>query len=89
MRKSVLSATILATLLAVPAVPGTVHAQGFYVGPGGVGFDDGRPRRGYYEERRRSGRGEMCRELRRACMYKRELGEEGGGNCSRYRRNCT
>lgn len=86
MRISLLKAAVLAALV---AVPGLVHAQGFYVGPGGVGFDDGRPRRGYYEERRRGGYREMCRELRRACMYKEELGEEGAGNCRRYRRTCT
>lgn len=95
MYRSVLSAAVLAAFL---ALPGTVYAQGFYVGPGGVGFDDGRPRRGYddarprrgyYEERRGGGRREMCRELRRACMYKEELGEQGGGNCRRYRNACT
>jgi hypothetical protein len=30
-----------------------------------------------------------CAELRRACLYKRELGERGQGNCSRYRAECT
>jgi hypothetical protein len=30
-----------------------------------------------------------CAELRRACLYKRELGERGQGNCSRYRAACT
>ncbi|KAF2989990.1 hypothetical protein OGR47_17755 [Methylocystis sp. MJC1] len=34
------------------------------------------------------GSGANCRELRRACMYKRELGEEGMGNCQRYRELC-
>lgn len=29
-----------------------------------------------------------CRELRRACLYKRELGEVGMGNCQRYRELC-
>ena len=83
MRTTLLSAAALAALL---AVPGTVFAQGFYIGPGGVRVDDGR--RGYYEERRGSSPG-MCRDLRRACMYKEELGEQGGGNCRRYRRLCT
>jgi hypothetical protein len=36
----------------------------------------------------RWGYGPDCRELRRACMYKRELREEGRGNCERYRRLC-
>jgi hypothetical protein len=82
MRKLVLSTAALAALVAVPH---TGFAQGFYVGPGGVGFDDGR--RGYYEERR-GGYREMCRELRRACLYKEELGDEGRGNCRRYRARC-
>lgn len=85
MRKCILGAAALAALF---AVPGTVYAQGIYVGPGGVGFDDGRPRRGYYEERRGGGYREMCRELRQACIHKEELGEEGRGNCQRYRRRC-
>lgn len=32
--------------------------------------------------------GGQCQELRQACMYKRELGEEGQGNCRRYRETC-
>jgi len=30
-----------------------------------------------------------CTELRRACMYKRELGEAGQGNCAKYRAECS
>ena len=29
-----------------------------------------------------------CRELRRACEMKEELGERGQGNCQRYRELC-
>jgi len=29
-----------------------------------------------------------CREMRAACMHKRELGEEGMGNCRAYREHC-
>lgn len=29
-----------------------------------------------------------CQDLRKACMYKRELGERGEGNCRRYRKHC-
>lgn len=32
--------------------------------------------------------GGYCESLRRACLYKRELGEGGEGNCRRYRREC-
>ena len=31
----------------------------------------------------------ICTELRRACLYKRELGEKGQGNCSKYRAECV
>jgi hypothetical protein len=29
-----------------------------------------------------------CDQLRRGCLYKHELGEQGAGNCSRYRAEC-
>ena len=29
-----------------------------------------------------------CKELRLACLHKEELGEEGYGNCRRYRETC-
>jgi hypothetical protein len=29
-----------------------------------------------------------CEELREACIYKQEFGEEGEGNCRRYRHVC-
>jgi hypothetical protein len=57
-------------------------AQGFRIGPGGVEVDDGR---GYREERRQR---QICRELRDACENRDRYGEEGQGNCRRYRRNC-
>ena len=31
---------------------------------------------------------ERCRELRPACMHKEELGEQGMGNCRRFRELC-
>jgi hypothetical protein len=40
-------------------------------------------------ERVQYGRSGTCAELRRACLYKRELGETGQGNCSRYRSECS
>ncbi|WP_424360320.1 hypothetical protein [Methylocystis parvus] len=42
--------------------------------------------RDYY--RGRWGSGADCRELRRACLNKEELGEVGRGNCRRYREMC-
>lgn len=32
--------------------------------------------------------GGYCETLRRACLYKEQLGEVGDGNCRRYRREC-
>jgi hypothetical protein len=32
--------------------------------------------------------GGYCESLRRACIYKDQLGEAGEGNCRRYRREC-
>ena len=32
--------------------------------------------------------GGYCQRLRYACVYKRRLGEEGSGNCERYRHEC-
>jgi hypothetical protein len=60
--------------------PVSAFAQGIHVGPNGVQIDDDR----YHEQ---TGYRE-CRELRRACMHKEELGEQGEGNCRRYRQLC-
>ena len=60
-------------------------AQGFRFGPGGVEVDDGR---GFREEREERRYRRMCRELRDACENKDRYGEEGQGNCRRYRRTC-
>jgi hypothetical protein len=66
----------IALVLSAPAV-----AQVEF-GPGGLRIG---PR---YERHEHYGYGGQCRELRRACMYKHELGEEGEGNCRRYREVC-
>lgn len=59
-------------------------AQGVYIGPGGVDVDvEGRRHRRYYDD------DNICARLRRACMHKEERGEEGFGNCRRYRRMCS
>lgn len=82
MRKIVLTAAATVALLVLNAPS---FAQGIRIGPGGVDVDDGR---GYREERmeRRSRR--MCAELRDACRNKDIYGEEGQGNCRRYRHTC-
>jgi hypothetical protein len=33
-------------------------------------------------------RGGECEQLRQACIHKDELGEQGAGNCRRYREAC-
>jgi hypothetical protein len=45
------------------------------------GGDDGYRRGPHYG-------GGQCRELRQACLHKEELGEQGMGNCQRYRELC-
>jgi hypothetical protein len=72
---------------AIPAI-GQQHpiqlAQGVYIGPGGVDVDvEGRRHRRYYNDEDRT-----CARLRRACEHKEYRGEEGMGNCRRYRRMC-
>jgi hypothetical protein len=66
---------IVAAAALCPPVP--AFSQGIEIGPGGVHIDRGRAR----EDR-------DCEELRRACLHKEELGEEGEGNCRRYRERC-
>jgi|RhiMethySRZTD1v2_1073278.scaffolds.fasta_scaffold370342_3 hypothetical protein len=69
--------------LPLPASAGPISielsAQTIEIGPGGVGV--GEPRR-----RRVSARD--CSQLRAACLNKERLGEQGEGNCRRYRSLC-
>jgi hypothetical protein len=69
------------------ALPPSAFSQGVEFGPGGIRIDPGY--HGYYHGRSvyRRGGGE-CRELRLACTHKEELGEQGQGNCRRYRQVC-
>jgi hypothetical protein len=70
-------AAIVAAAALFPTVPAS--SQNIEIGPGGVHIDPGQGREGL--------RGD-CEELRRACLHKDELGEEGEGNCLRYRETC-
>jgi hypothetical protein len=63
-----------------------VNAQRFEFGPGGVGIGGGE--RDYGRERYYGRERGGCAELRRGCLNKGELGEQGEGNCRRYRRTC-
>jgi hypothetical protein len=56
--------------------PVPASSQTIEIGPGGVHMNGDRARQG------------DCEDLRRACLHKEELGEEGEGNCRRYRETC-
>ena len=62
--------------------PLSAYSQQIEIGPGGVRIERGGDRDGY---RHRDGE---CEQLRRACEHKDELGEQGQGNCRRYRETC-
>ena len=75
MRKLVLA---IAAIAALSVCPISAFSQSVEIGPGGVRVDDGRRARG----------GGQCEELRLACENKNRLGEQGEGNCRRYRETC-
>jgi hypothetical protein len=82
MRTYALAIAVLA-LFALPTSAFDIQVPGILIGPGGVGMgdeDDDDPQAG--ASRRE------CEELRRACLHKEELGEEGEDNCRRYRETC-
>lgn len=79
MRKILIATAALGALLIQDAPS---FAQGFRFGPGGGDYHDDY---GYREERRLR---RICRELRDRCENKDLYGEEGQGNCRRYRRTC-
>jgi hypothetical protein len=66
------------------AIPTAAFSEGIYIGPGGVRIGPSYGHHRYYN-RYEGGR---CSELRQACLHKQELGEQGMGNCERYRANC-
>ncbi|ACB97370.1 conserved hypothetical protein (plasmid) [Beijerinckia indica subsp. indica ATCC 9039] len=61
-------------------LPIATFAQEVELGPGGVRVEPFHQGRSAWHPN--------CGELRRACLYKEELGEEGRGNCERYRHFC-
>ena len=73
-------------IAALFALPTSAFSQGVEFGPGGIRIDPGY--HDYYHGRSVYRRGGECRELRQACLHKEELGEEGQGNCRRYREVC-
>ena len=91
-------AVAIGALFALPlpasAAPLTtdLSSQAIEVGPGGVRVGHDRYDSRRRDERRpvareRLSRGE-CADLRRACLNKERLGEQGEGNCRRYRNLC-
>jgi hypothetical protein len=69
---------VIALLMAPVMAPLPAIGQAVEIGPGGVQVY---PHGGSHA-------GRECRELRAACMHKEELGEQGQGNCQRYREMC-
>jgi putative transposase len=65
------------------AFPMSAFSQAIEVGPGGVEAHDG-----HHQGRSVGGSGD-CNELRQACLKKDDLGEQGQGNCKRYREKCV
>jgi hypothetical protein len=63
-----------------------LSSQSIEVGPGGVRV--GHDRYGSRRRDREPRGGGRCAELRRACLNKDRLGEQGEGNCRRYRAQC-
>lgn len=71
--------------LAFPAMPAL--AQHFEIGPGGVHVGPGHEEHHGWDHEHHWGGGE-CRRLLWRCEHKEALGEEGMGNCQRYRHEC-
>jgi hypothetical protein len=65
------------------AIPTAAFSEGIYVGPGAV-----RVGPGYHHNYYNRAGGGRCAEMRQACLHKGELGEQGMGNCERYRAMC-
>jgi hypothetical protein len=70
--------TLAAIALMAPLIVAPLPAigQAVEIGPSGV------------QVYPHGGGGRECRQLRAACMHKEELGEQGQGNCQRYREMC-
>jgi hypothetical protein len=82
-----LAACVAGALLTGGIVLATMPAAS--AAPAGAGAMRGAPTSADPGVERIQYRNGSCAELRRACLYKRELGETGQGNCSRYRSECS
>jgi hypothetical protein len=66
------------------AIPISALSQGVQIGPGGVQVDPG-----YNTQKEgRSAFQAECKQLRKACLQDKDLGEENRGNCSKYQARC-
>jgi hypothetical protein len=74
-------ATAIATLFTIPTA---AFSEDIQIGPGGVRIGPSYGQHRYYNR----AEGGRCAELRQACLHKGELGEQGMGNCQRYRAIC-
>jgi len=73
-----------AAAAALFAFPASAFSQGIEFGPGGVRIEEPPYNQG------RSISGGQCRETAESLgLHKEELGEEGQGNCRRYRQICS
>jgi hypothetical protein len=77
-------ALAIAAAAALFASAPAAFSQEIELGPGGVRVE---PFSHYQGRSVWRGRG-RCEELRQACLHKEELGEQGQGNCRRYRHYC-
>ena len=74
---------LAAVTAALVVLPNLAFSQAIDVGPGGIKVEPG------YRHHRLYNRSEArCWELRQACLHKEDLGEQGMGNCRRYRETC-
>ena len=62
--------------------PISAYSQQIEIGPGGVRIGRDGDQGGYRHRDRE------CEHLRRACEHKEDRGEQGQGNCRRYREIC-
>ena len=66
------------------AIPTAAFSEDIHIGPGGVRIGPSYGHHRYYNRDQGGG----CAELRQACLHKGQLGEQGMGNCRRYRAMC-
>ena len=84
MRTYILAIILAIAIAALFAIPTTAFSESINVGHGGARIG---PSYGHHRLYNRD-EGGRCAELRQACLHKEQLGEQGMGNCQRYRTVC-